>query len=201
MVRLLLRATRMITPELRLVPRWNSIVHAGNWLLPICVTMGIGCGGAPAPDAHTATPMPSVPSTAGAPSSSRVAATAPSTVSISDEIRSKCGIADADAYFTFDSAHLRASDRTPLDSVVRCFTSGPLAGHLIKLVGRADPRGTEEYNLTLGQSRADAVALYLAERGLGRSHATSTSRGAMDATGSDETGWQRDRRVDVLLGN
>jgi peptidoglycan-associated lipoprotein len=122
-------------------------------------------------------------------------------VSISDEIRARCGIPDADAYFAFDSAHLTSTNRSPLDLVATCFTSGPLAGRAVKLVGRADPRGTEEYNLTLGQSRADAVAMYLSGRGMARNKALPTSRGAMDATGSDETGWRHDRRVDVLLGN
>jgi peptidoglycan-associated lipoprotein len=122
-------------------------------------------------------------------------------VAISDEIRAKCGIPDADAYFPFDSAHVTSGDRSPLDRVVQCFTKGPLAGRSVKLVGRADPRGESDYNITLGQSRADAVGTYLATRGMDKSKAQSTSRGAMDAQGTDESGWQRDRRVDIVLGN
>jgi peptidoglycan-associated lipoprotein len=68
-------------------------------------------------------------------------------------------------------------------------------------VGRADARGESDYNITLGQSRADAVGSYLSIRGMDKSKAQSTSRGAMDASGTDERGWQRDRRVDVMLGN
>jgi peptidoglycan-associated lipoprotein len=122
-------------------------------------------------------------------------------VAISDEIRSRCGIPDQDAYFTFDSARLTSHDRTPLDSVARCFVSGPLKGRHVKLVGRADPRGEAEYNMTLGQSRADEVGQYLVARGLSRTMTMTTSRGAMDATGTDEASWERDRRVDVMLGN
>jgi peptidoglycan-associated lipoprotein len=124
-----------------------------------------------------------------------------SNVSISDEIRNKCGIPDQDAYFAFDSADVRPQDRTPLDLVATCFTHGPLQGQTVKLVGRADSRGESEYNMTLGQSRADAVGNYLVGHGMPKSKAESTSRGAMDATGSDESSWQRDRRVDVMLGN
>jgi peptidoglycan-associated lipoprotein len=124
-----------------------------------------------------------------------------SNISISDEIRTKCGISDEDAYFAFDSAHLTSNDRTPLDKVVQCFTRGPLAGRSLKLVGRADPRGPTDYNLTLGEYRADAVASYLGTKGLAKDKAQPTSRGAMDAKGTDESGWQRDRRVDLLLGN
>jgi peptidoglycan-associated lipoprotein len=120
-------------------------------------------------------------------------------VVISDEILRACNIPSADAYFAFDSSHLTAPDHGTLDAVATCFTSGPLAGRSLSLVGRADPRGPPEYNMTLGQSRADSVTSYLTARGLNPANASSTSRGAMDATGVDETGWAHDRRVDVLL--
>src|SRR5580658_7556798 len=84
-----------------------------------------------------------------------------SDVHISDEIRNKCGISDADAYFSFDSASVTSRDRTPLDLVANCFTGGPLKGRAVKLIGRADPRGLSDYNMTLGQSRADAVEVFL----------------------------------------
>jgi hypothetical protein len=45
------------------------------------------------------------------------------------------------------------------------------------------------------------VGQYLIARGLARALTMTTSRGAMDATGSDESSRQRDRRVDVTLGN
>jgi peptidoglycan-associated lipoprotein len=161
----------------------------------------VACGGSKPP---AATPTAAnAPAANTAPTSQSSAAQSPtaSNVSISDEIRTKCGIPDADAYFAFDSAHLTTKDRTPLDLVVRCFTSGPLAGHSIKLVGRADPRGESDYNITLGQSRADAVGLYLDGRGMSKGKTLTTSRGAMDASGTSESGWQRDRRVDVTLGD
>jgi peptidoglycan-associated lipoprotein len=122
-------------------------------------------------------------------------------VSISDEIRTKCGISDEDAYFAFDSSHLTSHDHTPLDLVAKCFISGPLKGRFVKLVGRADPRGSVDYNVVLGQSRADAVGQYLATRGMAQGKTQSTSRGAMDAAGTNEASWQKDRRVDVVLGD
>jgi peptidoglycan-associated lipoprotein len=76
-----------------------------------------------------------------------------------------------------------------------------MSGQKMKLVGRADPRGENDYNVTLGQARADAVAGYLDKRGLTTSQTQTTSRGAMDATGTNESGWARDRRVDVLLAD
>lgn len=158
----------------------------------------LACGASKPPVAAPAAPMNAAnvaPSRAATPSQTA------SNVNISDEIRGKCGIPDADAYFTFDSAHVTSKDQSPLDLVARCFTQGPLAGHSVKLVGRADPRGESDYNMTLGQSRADAVALYLDARGMAKASTHSTSRGSMDADGTSESGWQHDRRVDVMLGN
>ena len=121
-------------------------------------------------------------------------------VAISDEVLRACNIPDGNAYFAFDSARLTAFDSSPLDAVATCFTHGPMAGKKLSLVGHADPRGSAEYNMTLGQSRADAVGRYLTDHGLAGARVTTTSRGAMDATGRDETGWAHDRRVDVQRG-
>jgi peptidoglycan-associated lipoprotein len=121
-------------------------------------------------------------------------------IAISDEIRTACGITSDDAFFAFDSANIDAVDIHPLDAVARCFTNGPLAGRSMRLIGHADPRGPSEYNVTLGQRRADSVEGYIDQRGVKRSQIGTTSRGAMDATGQDETGWAHDRRVDVQLG-
>jgi peptidoglycan-associated lipoprotein len=123
-----------------------------------------------------------------------------SAVRISDEIVKACGINEPDAYFAFDSANLRPEDSKVLTQVVTCFSTGPLKGRSLKVVGHADPRGGSDYNITLGQSRADSVATYLVKKGMDKSKTESSSRGAMDATGSDEPTWARDRRVDMMLG-
>lgn len=123
------------------------------------------------------------------------------TLRISDEIRVACGIDDHDAFFGFDSHALRSEDMPVLDRLATCFSAGPLSGRTMKLVGHADPRGQAEYNIALGQARADAVAGYIERHGLDKGHVESSSRGALDATGTDEATWQKDRRVDVLLGS
>jgi peptidoglycan-associated lipoprotein len=124
-----------------------------------------------------------------------------SALRISDEIVRACGISEPDAYFAFDKANLRAEDSHVLDQVVTCFKTGPLKGKSMKLVGHADPRGGSDYNMTLGQSRADAVQGYMLEHGMVKDKTESTSRGAMDAQGNDEPTWARDRRVDMMLGS
>jgi len=120
-------------------------------------------------------------------------------INISDEIRKACGITDADAYFDFDSANVQSGAREVLTKLAKCFTDGPLKGRKMNLVGHADPRGEEEYNMVLGGRRADNVKHFLVSVSLPDAQAATTSRGEMDATGSDDAGWAKDRRVDVVL--
>jgi outer membrane protein OmpA-like peptidoglycan-associated protein len=102
--------------------------------------------------------------------------------------------------FDYDEFGLEQDDRDVLDAVGKCVTKdGPLAGRSVQLVGRADPRGTDEYNLALGDKRANAVAQYLVRLGVPRDQISTTTRGSLDATGRDEVGWRSDRRVDLQL--
>jgi outer membrane protein OmpA-like peptidoglycan-associated protein len=112
------------------------------------------------------------------------------TVHISEDILRACNIPDADAYFEFDSSRLTDFDAVALGSLATCFNTGPMAGHRMSLVGHADPRGSADYNITLGQARADAVAGYLAQRGLlarrdGRDGERRNRVGARPARGRD----------------
>lgn len=145
---------------------------------------------APAAAAPTPVTPESVPNTSSA-----------SAVHISPEITKACGIAAPDAFFAFDSANLRPQDARVLDAVAACFSSGPLSGQIVKLVGHTDPRGAGEYNMALGQQRADSVSSYLVQKGVAQGKAQSTSRGAMDASGTDEAGWAKDRSVDIMVGH
>jgi peptidoglycan-associated lipoprotein len=122
-------------------------------------------------------------------------------VTVSDDIRKICKIEDTDRTprFDFDSSNLTGTDHDVLVQVARCLTTGPLRGHSIQLIGRADPRGESEYNMTLGTSRSGQVDAYLVYLGVDPMQMTATSRGELDATGADECGWQHDRRVDVRL--
>jgi peptidoglycan-associated lipoprotein len=103
--------------------------------------------------------------------------------------------------FDFDRFELLPEDRDVLDQVGTCLTTGPLRGRTVQLVGRADPRGTEEYNLGLGTRRAESVLEYLQHLGVSPGQLSQTTRGALDATGTDEAGWREDRRVDLRLAS
>ncbi len=120
---------------------------------------------------------------------------------LTTEVRLACGMPERDTTFGFDSQQPESFDQRPMEALARCFSSGPMAGRRLSLVGHADPRGEAGSDMTIGQSRANAVASYLTTHGVSSTNVTSTSRGAMDATGRDEAGWDHDRRVDVALGN
>lgn len=125
-------------------------------------------------------------------------------LSVSDAIAAACGLSPRAAgsvapSFDFDSAALAEDDREVLADVARCLTEGALRDRSVVLIGRADARGEPEYNMILGESRADAVQRYLVVLGVAKQRMRSTSRGEMDAVGIDEDGWARDRRVDLEL--
>ena len=122
-------------------------------------------------------------------------------VVVAPEIAQACGIDQSDAYFTYNSAALRERESGILAKLSHCFAEGPLAGRSMKLVGHADPRGDEEYNFALAGRRAERVRQALTEHRLDPARVSATSRGELDASGSDESGWSRDRRVEVLLAN
>ncbi len=103
--------------------------------------------------------------------------------------------------FDFDDSKLSPQDESILAQVATCLTNGPLAGRNIHLIGRADARGTTEYNFVLGANRASTVSDYLKQKGVQQPHINETSRGELDATGTDDTTMRNDRRVDILLGS
>lgn len=161
------------------------------------------CGGDPpapkAPEKPTATAAPVDTTAAPTATAARPEDTA-SQVHIDPQILAACGIPEPEALFGFNAAAVRKQDTGPLDKVATCFVTGPLKGRSVRLIGHADPRGSTEYNMLLGHKRADAIAGYLTGKGMTKEKAETTSRGAMDAKGTDETSYAKDRRVDIMLG-
>jgi peptidoglycan-associated lipoprotein len=124
-------------------------------------------------------------------------------VNISEELVSTCRLRFDDVAtapkFEFDKSTLAAEDASVLEQIARCVTTGPLTGRSLDLVGRTDPRGTGDYNMALGARRANSVGQVLLLLGVESRKMDIQTRGEGEATGTDTTGWQRDRRVDVLL--
>ena len=124
-------------------------------------------------------------------------------IGVSDDLAQQCALRFDDLRqapkFDYDQDGLLPEDRDVLDHVATCLTSGPLKGQKVKLVGRADPRGTAEYNLGLGSRRSESVVQYLRRLGVEPRQLTATTRGDIDARGQDESSWRQDRRVDLEL--
>jgi peptidoglycan-associated lipoprotein len=123
----------------------------------------------------------------------------PSRVGIDDRIVKLCNLPEP--RFDFDSTRVGSAAAKVLDALAECFLNGPGKGKSIRLVGHADPRGETEYNFGLGQRRAGEVASYLGGKGLGEDRVATSSRGELDATGTDDEGYSKDRRVDIVLAD
>jgi peptidoglycan-associated lipoprotein len=162
--------------------------------------LSTGCGSDPKPPPVTApTPVATTPpsTTSAPPTSDKMA------VNVDSDIVKACNlkfenIEDAPK-FDYDQETLTPGEKTVLEAIAKCLTTGPLKGRAVDLVGRADPRGETEYNMTLGAKRARSVHSVLGGLGVQGDKLHDTSRGELDAKGTDEEGWRKDRRVDVRL--
>lgn len=162
-----------------------------------CATMAVGCTEEPPKTADNAEPAGRTSTPAKSSASAKSDDTA-SSVKIDDKIIKACGDIPS-APFAFDSSEVTPEAANVLDAVARCFISGPLKGKGMKLIGHADPRGETEYNLGLGQRRAGSIQGFLAKKGLENNRMATSSKGEFEATGTDEVGWAKDRRVEILL--
>ncbi len=96
-------------------------------------------------------------------------------------------------YFGFNLSSLTKEATSALSNNAACLKK---TGRSIDLVGHADPRGTTEYNMALSDRRAQAVRDYLRQAGIESTRLRPVPRGNLDATGTDEASWAKDRRVD-----
>ena len=105
----------------------------------------------------------------------------------------------ASVYFDFDAAAMQQADLAVIEGFGRYLAAVPAA--TARVEGHADERGSSEYNLALGQRRAQAVVdalkvLGVAER---RIEAVSYGEERPRAAGSNERAWAQNRRADVAV--
>jgi peptidoglycan-associated lipoprotein len=101
-------------------------------------------------------------------------------------------------YFDLDKDALRPEVTAALDKYIAILKNNRST---VRLEGHGDERGTREYNLALGERRANAVANYLSVNGIGRDRVESVSYGEERpaAPGHDEESWSQNRRVELSL--
>ncbi len=120
-------------------------------------------------------------------------------VSSSDTYETKTTAVSTSAtvYFDFDKYNLSSRSIQTLRGVISSMKDNPSL--TLVLEGHADERGTREYNLALGQRRAESVADYLETRGIDRSRLLIKSYGEESpaVSASNERAWARNRRVEI----
>lgn len=97
-------------------------------------------------------------------------------------------------FFALDSHTLTAEGRSVLDAQAQWLNTNARVN--VTIEGHADERGTREYNLALGERRANAVRLYLESRGVASSRLQTVTYGKErpEAFGNDEASHSRNRR-------
>jgi len=80
-----------------------------------------------------------------------------------------------------------------LQQDAECFKKVP--GRVVNLEGHCDPRGTEEYNLALSNQRAQSTKKYLVGLGVDPGRLHVVPKGELEATGTGEASWSKDRKV------
>ena len=102
-------------------------------------------------------------------------------------------------HFDYDSSALRPGDMVNIEFVARHLLSQP--NHLLYVEGHCDERGTEQYNLSLGERRAQAVRDQLMAYGITSDRVQTISYGEKQPVveGADETSYQANRRGEFVL--
>jgi peptidoglycan-associated lipoprotein len=101
-------------------------------------------------------------------------------------------------YFDFDKSEIKPEFADIITTAAHNLTATP--SMKMKLEGNTDERGTREYNIGLGERRAQAVRRALMLQGVAESQLTTVSFGAERpaAEGDDEAAWSKNRRVEVV---
>ena len=101
-------------------------------------------------------------------------------------------------HFDYDSSDLSNADYQTLQAHAQYLSQNPTAK--ILLAGHADERGTREYNMALGERRANAVQAYLNSNGAKSSQLDTVSYGKEKPLndGNDEAAWAENRRVEIV---
>jgi peptidoglycan-associated lipoprotein len=97
-------------------------------------------------------------------------------------------------HFDFDKSNIRPGDATILDQKVAILQANPMLR--ISITGHCDERGSDEYNLALGNRRALAAKQYMVNHGISADRISTASRGEEDPIdpAHNEAAWEQNRR-------
>lgn len=145
---------------------------------------------APAPEPEPVQEYTPEPAPAPAPAPMPAPAPEPPAFNVSDL---------GDVFFAFDKSDLTAESRDTLANDAKLLKAA--SGVKIVVEGHCDERGTNEYNLGLGERRANAVKNYLVSLGISASRIKTISYGEEKpfAMGHNEDAWKQNRRAHFSL--
>jgi peptidoglycan-associated lipoprotein len=107
-------------------------------------------------------------------------------------------------FFEYDQAELKPESKDRLRRAAQWLTQGSNRSVAFRIEGNCDPRGTEEYNIGLGERRAQAAREFLTSLGVEQNRIQTVSYGEERAQGTSEGGpevvpsWSHDRRDDFV---
>lgn len=135
---------------------------------------------------------------AAAPSAPAPAAAAPSTADV-DKAQDVRAFEAEGIYFDFDKAEIKADAKAILEKKAAWLRANPT--YKVKIEGNCDERGTNEYNLALGDRRAKAAQKYLNALGISMDRMSTISYGEEKPACSEknEKCWSKNRRDDFKL--
>ena len=188
------------------------VTRAGHATVMSLLLVGLiisGCAKQPATTAATAAPAPApapraaAPGpapTAAAPAESGAAATAAPASTARPSLKEFTAVAALkDVFFEFDKYDIRAEDAKTLDANATWLKAN--AENLLLIEGHCDERGTNEYNLALGERRAKAAMNYLVSQGVQANRITIISYGEERPVCNEknESCWSKNRRAHFLV--
>jgi len=113
----------------------------------------------------------------------------------------KTQLVDEDVYFRFDDATLSEEARQVLLQKVAWLRDN--SGVSVLIEGHCDERGTSEYNIALGQRRAESVKMFMVDAGISASRLNTISYGEEQPidSGKTESAWAKNRRAHFRIQN
>lgn len=120
-------------------------------------------------------------------------------LTLGEDLAKDCGLVQT--HFEFDSAEPLPQDQLVLKALAACLDLPKYDGVQLALVGRADRRGTADYNEGLALRRAERVKALLMASGMTADRISTASRGDRGAIGGDDMQYSYgyDRRVDAIV--
>ena len=188
-----------------------SVYQRTAAIAAFCLVLGLGaaaCGKKPPVVVPPPPPMPTAPAAPPAPPAPPPppAAVAPPRALSPDEIFAQKSLAQlnserplGDVYFDLDASTIKEDAKASLATNATWLKQW--TSTRINIEGHCDERGTAEYNLGLGERRANAVKTYLVELGVPADRVVIVSKGKESpfCTESNESCWQQNRRGHFII--